>query len=173
MCIGNDLFVGNESRFRWWSGKINEIFQYISEEEGMEKEIFEEMFIGMWGVFCFKAILCAVRIIRKVPEQLDVFQNSVRSLLTEKNHGLIFAFSSFIPLFKPIDWSRCTSHSYVSHHRNVSTECSSTSHLSQSKNFTFGYSLPLFDWLVRTKSRSNFEKSNHVRLQSRTWCFGN
>jgi AP-1 complex subunit gamma-1 len=36
---------------------------------------------------CFQAVLCAVRIIRKVPEQFDVFQNSVRSLLSEKNHG--------------------------------------------------------------------------------------
>ncbi|CAF4299039.1 unnamed protein product, partial [Adineta steineri] len=33
-----------------------------------------------------KAILCAVHIIRKVPEQFDVFQNSVRSLLSEKHH---------------------------------------------------------------------------------------
>ncbi|CAF5103333.1 unnamed protein product, partial [Rotaria magnacalcarata] len=38
-----------------------------------------------------KAVLCAVRIIRKVPEQFDVFQNSVRSLLSEKNHGVLLA----------------------------------------------------------------------------------
>ena len=41
--------------------------------------------------FCFislQAILCAVRIVRKVPEQIDIYQNSVRNLLTDKNHGL-------------------------------------------------------------------------------------
>jgi len=43
-----------------------------------------------------KAILCAVRIIRKVPEQFDVFQNSVRSLLSEKNHGVLLSSISLI-----------------------------------------------------------------------------
>lgn len=53
-------------------------------------------------IFFVKAILCAVRIIRKVPEQYDVFQNSVRSLLTEKNHGLFLTFSYFSHLNKSI-----------------------------------------------------------------------
>ncbi|CAF0789653.1 unnamed protein product [Rotaria sp. Silwood1] len=43
-----------------------------------------------------KAVLCAVRIIRKVPEQFDVFQNSVRSLLTEKNHGVLLTATSLV-----------------------------------------------------------------------------
>ncbi|CAF0787641.1 unnamed protein product [Rotaria sordida] len=43
-----------------------------------------------------KAVLCAVRIIRKVPEQFDVFQNSVRSLLTEKNHGVLLTATALV-----------------------------------------------------------------------------
>ncbi|CAF4145058.1 unnamed protein product [Rotaria socialis] len=43
-----------------------------------------------------KAVLCAVRIIRKVPEQFDIFQNSVRSLLSEKNHGVLLAAITLI-----------------------------------------------------------------------------
>ncbi|CAF1108009.1 unnamed protein product [Adineta steineri] len=43
-----------------------------------------------------KAILCAVRIIRKVPEQFDVFQNSVRSLLSEKHHGVLLTATTLI-----------------------------------------------------------------------------
>ncbi|CAF3479564.1 unnamed protein product [Rotaria sp. Silwood1] len=43
-----------------------------------------------------KAVLCAVRIIRKVPEQFDVFQNSVRSLLSEKNHGVLLSAITLI-----------------------------------------------------------------------------
>jgi AP-1 complex subunit gamma-1 len=43
-----------------------------------------------------KAVLCAVRIIRKVPEQFDVFQNSVRSLLSEKNHGVLLTATALV-----------------------------------------------------------------------------
>ncbi|CAF0873299.1 unnamed protein product [Rotaria sordida] len=43
-----------------------------------------------------KAVLCTVRIIRKVPEQFDVFQNSVRSLLSEKNHGVLLSAITLI-----------------------------------------------------------------------------
>ncbi|UJR16061.1 hypothetical protein I4U23_002974 [Adineta vaga] len=43
-----------------------------------------------------KAVLCAVRIIRKVPEQFDVFHNSVRSLLSEKNHGVLLTATSLV-----------------------------------------------------------------------------
>ncbi|CAF4201744.1 unnamed protein product [Rotaria socialis] len=43
-----------------------------------------------------KAVLCAVRIIRKVPEQYDVFHNSVRSLLTEKNHGVLLTAMTLV-----------------------------------------------------------------------------
>ena len=34
-----------------------------------------------------KAILCAIRIIRKVPELMEIYVPSVRNLLNEKNHG--------------------------------------------------------------------------------------
>ena len=34
-----------------------------------------------------KAILCAIRIIRKVPELMEIYIPSVRNLLNEKNHG--------------------------------------------------------------------------------------
>jgi AP-1 complex subunit gamma-1 len=34
-----------------------------------------------------KSILCAIRIIRKVPELMEIYIPSVRNLLNEKNHG--------------------------------------------------------------------------------------
>jgi AP-1 complex subunit gamma-1 len=34
-----------------------------------------------------KAIICAIRIIKKVPELMEMFVPSVRNLLNEKNHG--------------------------------------------------------------------------------------
>lgn len=35
-----------------------------------------------------KAVLCAFRIIRRVPELMEIFLPATRSLLNEKNHGL-------------------------------------------------------------------------------------
>jgi AP-1 complex subunit gamma-1 len=37
-----------------------------------------------------KAIICAIRIIKKVPELMEMFVPSVRNLLNEKNHGLCY-----------------------------------------------------------------------------------
>jgi Adaptin N terminal region len=34
-----------------------------------------------------KAVLCAFRIIRRVPELMEIFLPATRSLLNEKNHG--------------------------------------------------------------------------------------
>jgi AP-1 complex subunit gamma-1 len=36
-----------------------------------------------------KAALCAAKIVRKVPELMEMFLPAARSLITEKNHGLI------------------------------------------------------------------------------------
>jgi AP-1 complex subunit gamma-1 len=34
-----------------------------------------------------KALACAIRIIRKVPELMEIYVPAVRNLLNEKNHG--------------------------------------------------------------------------------------
>lgn len=43
-----------------------------------------------------KAALCAVRIVRKVPELLEVFVPSTRSLLNERNHGVLVSGVSLV-----------------------------------------------------------------------------
>lgn len=42
-----------------------------------------------------KAALCAFRVIRRVPELMEIFLPATRSLLTEKNHGMIRYFYIF------------------------------------------------------------------------------
>ncbi|CAF1214755.1 unnamed protein product [Didymodactylos carnosus] len=42
------------------------------------------------------AVLCAARIIRKVPELMDMFLPSARSLLSEKNHGVILSVITLV-----------------------------------------------------------------------------
>lgn len=39
-----------------------------------------------------KAVLCAFRIIRRVPELMEIFLPATRSLLNEKNHGTVEFF---------------------------------------------------------------------------------
>jgi AP-1 complex subunit gamma-1 len=36
-----------------------------------------------------KALACAIRIVRKVPELMEIFVPAVRNLLNEKNHGVL------------------------------------------------------------------------------------
>lgn len=43
-----------------------------------------------------KATLCAFRVIRRVPELMEIFLPATRSLLSEKNHGTLDAISSTI-----------------------------------------------------------------------------
>lgn len=40
-----------------------------------------------------KATLCAFRVIRRVPDLMEIFLPATRSLLSEKNHGMLFVES--------------------------------------------------------------------------------
>lgn len=42
-----------------------------------------------------KATLCAFRVIRRVPDLMEIFLPATRSLLSEKNHGNCIVFTAF------------------------------------------------------------------------------
>ena len=65
-----------------------EVEKLMKSSNAFLKKKVNNFFLKRRVYFLLQAVLCAIRIIRKVPEQFDVFQNSVRSLLSEKNHGL-------------------------------------------------------------------------------------
>lgn len=51
------------------------------------RKIFQSSGSNVMGCVVFQAALCAVRIVRKVPELMEVFVPTTRSLLNERNHG--------------------------------------------------------------------------------------
>lgn len=65
-----------------------------------------------WTVFPIQAALCAVHVIRKVPELMEMFLPATKNLLNEKNHGNVWAclarlcHSLQVPhlLLKPFVW---------------------------------------------------------------------
>ena len=40
-------------------------------------------------LLCWQAALCALRVVRKVPELMEVYVPTMRQLLNEKNHGVL------------------------------------------------------------------------------------
>lgn len=50
-----------------------------------------------------KAALCAIRIVRKVPELMENFLPKIRTLLTERNHGVLITSVSLITVLCELD----------------------------------------------------------------------
>jgi AP-1 complex subunit gamma-1 len=67
-----------------------------------------------------KAALCAARIVRKVPELMEMFLPAARSLITEKNHGLSQLLASVLLILTHImSVHRMPYHWYYFDNRNV------------------------------------------------------
>lgn len=42
-------------------------------------------------MYCVKAALCALRVVRKVPELIDHFAPKAKNLLSDRNHGVLLS----------------------------------------------------------------------------------
>lgn len=61
-----------------------------------------------------KAALCAFRIIGKVPELMEMFLPATRSLLTDKNHGILCIKLSLLTQLMILHLCRCSDYgSYI------------------------------------------------------------
>ena len=49
-----------------------------------------------FNLLLFQATLCAIRIVRKVPELLEQFIPKVRPMLVERNHGVLITATSLM-----------------------------------------------------------------------------
>jgi AP-1 complex subunit gamma-1 len=46
--------------------------------------------------YCFQAALCALRIVRKVPDLVDHFISKAKGLLSDRNHGVLLSGMTLI-----------------------------------------------------------------------------
>ena len=60
--------------------------------------------LDTFSPLCFQSILCAFRIIKKVPDLIEMYLPVTRSLLNEKNHGKAVCIVNCFAMYTLLLW---------------------------------------------------------------------
>lgn len=102
MYLRKHLLRRDVSRPRQRNREIIGIKQHVHSQEG-ERTRSYVYFIGTSPQIIVQAALCALRVVKKVPDLMDHFVSRAKNLLTDRNHGNLLAATTLISEMVQVD----------------------------------------------------------------------